>query len=34
MAVTLARGHGNNFITAAVMMPSDPSAPMKRCFMS
>ncbi len=29
-AVSIARGFGNSFSVAAVMMPSVPSAPMKR----
>jgi len=33
-AVARLRGFGKSFITAAVMMPSVPSAPTKRCFRS
>ena len=33
-AVARVRGRGNSFSTAAVMMPSVPSEPMKRCFRS
>ena len=33
-AVSLAVGRENSRSTAAVMMPSVPSAPMKSCFMS
>ena len=33
-AVSLAVGLGNRRSTAAVMMPSVPSAPMNSCFMS